>query len=563
MCGIFGVIGTTEPKGVKNLRFWDRGPDQSGFESGGFGPLNFFLWHSRLNVSFGEGNRQPFLGILGSWFCFNGEIFNFDDLKNKFHPSAKTDTELLEFIVSKHLPSLPSIEGQYAFVRVNGKSRTVVLGRDRYGQKPLFYKQMRDQIVFGSVLQDVADYTGASLKDKKFVFSKFHIGGERDTCFEGVLRVLPGQVLEIGFNSNRHEFIVLNDHRPPIVSFEASDNEELDFRGELENSIDLCIKDLNNNFGISTSGGLDSSILAIVEDEKAEGRNVDHFGSVFEDGFGFSERSNLETLGRHLKRPINLIEYTKNDFERQTVCFADLLRSLGQPYPLFPGPQVLFYKEVRRKGVKVLLEGHGVDELYSTYNGAFKFGGNQSLLKLVLEEPRLAKVACGVLKNRIVSHWNSDPRVIQGKPVNMMMLTRCYQTIYGSLPKLLEIYDNLSAGCGVEVRNPYLNNDISNFLLGQKIISTKNMQSKPLFREFLNNVGLFQLAKGNKVGWQIGFWSQLNQKIYREMIFSSFRSKEIKDRLRKVYSEKNFTDYATQQRFLRDASYLAFADVYG
>ena len=169
MCGFVGIINQ-KSNSVYDLRseliamtqsISHRGPDGQGFyineEEG------IYFGHRRLSIiDLSENGSQPMTSKCGGYILiFNGEIYNYQKIKNKFSKnfpwSSNTDTEvLLEALVNFGVEeTLSQLEGQFSFGLYNLKDKELIIARDISGEKPLFYSQLNDFFIFGSELKSL------------------------------------------------------------------------------------------------------------------------------------------------------------------------------------------------------------------------------------------------------------------------------------------------------------------------------------------------------------------------------------------------------------------------
>src|SRR5262245_15476892 len=150
MCGISGVLRSNEgpasldclPEMIEQIRH--RGPDACGQWQEG--PVS--LAHARLSIIDPAGGHQPMSNADGSlWITFNGEIFNYIELRNEliaagYRFATHSDTEVvLQMYAHKGPQCVNSFNGQWAFAIWDSKARRLFLSRDRFGVRPLFYTQ--------------------------------------------------------------------------------------------------------------------------------------------------------------------------------------------------------------------------------------------------------------------------------------------------------------------------------------------------------------------------------------------------------------------------------------
>jgi len=169
MCGIVGVLGFNGEKVspellqrmVGSLRH--RGPDSSGVYSSDTSGVG--LAHARLSIIDLSGGQQPMANSDGSlWVTFNGEIFNYIELRDELVEAGhrfktRSDTEvILHMYEEKGEDCVRYFNGQWAFAIWDAKRRRLFLSRDRVGVRPLFYTRTAKNFVFASELKSILSY---------------------------------------------------------------------------------------------------------------------------------------------------------------------------------------------------------------------------------------------------------------------------------------------------------------------------------------------------------------------------------------------------------------------
>ncbi len=159
MCGICGRI---DPRGVARADIQEmadtlshRGPDGEGVYNDGMAGLG----HRRLSIIDLGGGRQPMSNEDGSiWIVFNGEIYNYlelrDRLKTSHRFSTESDTEvIIHLYEEKREKCVEELRGMFAFAIWDAKERSLFLARDHLGQKPLFYVHRGEELAFASEIK--------------------------------------------------------------------------------------------------------------------------------------------------------------------------------------------------------------------------------------------------------------------------------------------------------------------------------------------------------------------------------------------------------------------------
>jgi asparagine synthase (glutamine-hydrolysing) len=209
MCGIAGILklhGGSADQGAlgKMLSVLShRGPDGNGFYAAG--PVG--LAHARLSIIDLEGGRQPMSTANGRlWITFNGEIFNYVELREelirKGHQFAShSDTEvILHLYQEEGERCVNRLNGQWAFAIWDTTRQKLFMSRDRVGVRPLFYTQTEDSFLFASEIKALltSPYVscGLDLKALDQIFT-FWVTLPPRTAFQGISQLPPGHSLSI------------------------------------------------------------------------------------------------------------------------------------------------------------------------------------------------------------------------------------------------------------------------------------------------------------------------------------------------------------------------------
>ena len=378
MCGITGVLHlkNSKPIFIQNLKkslsvLKHRGPDEKGIYVDDL----VGLAHARLSIIGIKGGAQPIHNEDKSlWITFNGEIFNYAELKeelvksgHKFYTS--TDTEvILHLYEEKGVEFLKFLNGQFAFAIWDLKSKELLLARDRVGIRPLHYTIQNDQLIFASEIKAIFAYDenvvrklNISSLDEIFTYWT-NLPGE--TIFENIKEVPPGHYLKISSSS-----ISLNKFwELPSVPVEENLNWPLDKITEeinslLYDSIKLRLR-ADVPVGAYLSGGLDSSIITSIVHHSFNNQ-LKTFGIRFEDD-KYDEGSYQTELVKRLN--VNHLEIiAKSDNIGST--FPNVLWHIEKPIlRTAPVPLYMLSNLVHQENLKVVLTGEGADEFFGGYN---------------------------------------------------------------------------------------------------------------------------------------------------------------------------------------------------
>lgn len=373
-----------------------RGPDGEGF----FVENDIGLGHRLLRiVTFSNEGNQPLCYRGRFWLTYNGEIYNFRDLRRELEAfghrfATETDTEVVAAAFSQWGPQCQlKFNGMWAFAIWDSYEKELVLCRDRFGIKPLFYCTEPTRFSFASELKAFLRLPGFSLSfNQQFVADDF--GGltcadaVADTLIHGVQRLLPGHYLVLG-NGKRpaiHRWWNTLHHLESVSS--GFDNQVEQFR-ELFTDACRIAANMGSQFGSNLSGGLDSSSMLFTLNELASPfYSRQAFHSFFPDGDTDERPFALEGAKKTgVELEINVVGGSEalRDMNK-AIFFAEGLKGC-------PSARWLTYQRVHDKGLKVLLEGEGADELLAGYEHYSMYGIRSALMPI----PRMKRI--GELQN--------------------------------------------------------------------------------------------------------------------------------------------------------------------
>lgn len=372
MCGICGVynFATRAPADIKELReaataLAHRGPDDEGFHL----DQDLGLVNRRLSIIDLPGGHQPLSNEDGSvWITFNGEIYNYRELRSRLSRSGHqfhtgSDTEVIAHLFEEQGPRcVEELRGMFAFALWDCRHRRLVLARDRLGVKPLFYRISPDGITFASEIRALRCLARAPFEtDPQSIYDFFtfrYIPSPR-TLYRGILKLPPGHYLladSRGVSVKRYWDL-------PAAAQDDVPTEHLarEVMECFQESVRLrLISDVP--VGVFLSGGLDSSAIVAVMAEL--GAAPIRTFSVGFDEAGYSELPSARRVA----------EMYSAEHQEITVTACDLAQELPRliSYRLEPVAEptdVALYLLARlaAKSVKVALAGEGGDELFAGY----------------------------------------------------------------------------------------------------------------------------------------------------------------------------------------------------
>jgi len=348
-----------------------RGPDDTGFHiDNGVG-----LAHARLSIIDLAGGQQPMCNEDSTlWITFNGEIFNYVELReeliSKGHRFAtRSDTEvILHLYEEKGEDCVENLNGQWAFAIWDNQRRRLFLSRDRLGVRPLFYTQAKNTFVFGSEIKAILACAGISREidfnglDEVFTY---WCTIPPTTLFRNIHELPPGHSMTVDAAG-----IVVRQYWD--CQFEGTskvvDHSQEQARADelLELLIDATQVRLRSDVpvGAYLSGGLDSTFTTALV-QKFTNVRLRTFSVAFDDP-EFDESFFQREAVRFLDTDHQEIRCSKNQIGE---VFPEVIWHSEKPVlRTAPAPMYLLSRLVRNSGYKVVVTGEGSDEVLGGYD---------------------------------------------------------------------------------------------------------------------------------------------------------------------------------------------------
>ncbi len=369
MCGIAGMAlrpGMDPPPGLAATlaqSLAHRGPDGRGaFESDGI-----LLVQTRLAIIDLETGRQPLFGPDGTVLVANGEIYNYRELRAGLPEATfatQSDCEPPLWLYARDgLAFADTLRGMYAIALWDPAANRLVLARDPFGIKPLYFTEHASGVAFASEPQAllaaglVERGLSARYRDQMLQL-QFSCGGA--TVFPGIRRVLPGEtlVIENGHVVGRRTRQAL----PPVTTATRPDDPEEALDRVLAESIDLHQRS-DVPFGLFLSGGIDSSaVLALMA--RLNETPVLAFTAGFPGTSAHDERDAARDSARAVGATAVDVPVTEQDFLTELPAIA---AALDDPVPDYAVVPTWMLARRARQEVKVVLCGEGGDEMFGGY----------------------------------------------------------------------------------------------------------------------------------------------------------------------------------------------------
>ncbi len=383
MCGIAGHQGPLPlPKERVDAcleTMQRRGPDGNGVAAFNHGGRATTLIHSRLAiVDLDERAAQP-MNLDGDTICYNGELYNhvevreamdagrqpFGSIPRTWHTESDTEV-LLQGLKAAGLEALDEFEGMWAFAWFNEQDGSLVLCRDRFGEKPLYVFRDGDDLYFASEIKAIVAMRGAPLPVDSDALRRYLVNGYKSLYkgphefFRGLEQVAPGTYWVLrGGKQEVHRYWRPRFEPDDTMSFEdAVDG----VRERLLEAVRIRLR-ADVPVAFCMSGGVDSNAL-ICTAKRVHEHDVHGFTIVSPDE-RYNESENVATVVNELQLKHTAVPLTFDDFLTN-------LRTLVR-YHDAPVITISYYvhwllmRGVREHGYKVVLSGTGADELFTGY----------------------------------------------------------------------------------------------------------------------------------------------------------------------------------------------------
>lgn len=515
-----------------------------------------FLGHNRLKIiDKSDAANQPFISECKRYFLiYNGEIFNFQELRNDLLDNGITfktysDTEvLLQLLISKGISALPLLEGMFSFIFYDKEKEETLLARDENGIKPLFYFNDEKFFIASSESRGIlaSGLVRKELNEAQiFHYLKFRFAKAPETFFKGIISVIPGHY-------------ILIDKNKQFVTKEFKDKKNIDESLSIENNEivekieELIINAISKQLfadvpvGIFLSGGVDSTLLLAL---------IKNAGLPMIPSFSIIHKKKEKTFGtedfKYAKKAAALYGSYQYEIEvdiEDLNNFDAFVNDLDQP--IGDSAAFLTYKlsQEAKKKVGVILSGAGADEVFAGYHRhhAFKWYLNyyNSIKRLSPAfKYLLAVLPTGYnhplrknlqLLNKFIRNYSPNPRETF---INFTSLSishenfsaydhnlNFYQDIEANLKDaltfdrknflhsdILALTDQMSMKHALEIRVPYLDINLIDFV--------DNLPAKQLFsggRKWILNKILYKyggeiFVKRKKEGMGLPFGNWIRQ----------------------------------------------------
>ena len=532
MCGINGIIYKNHKPSKSevykmNYSINHRGPDGSGV----FEFENVILGHVRLAIlDLSSKGKQPMSCDERYWITFNGEIYNFKSIQDelmklghKFH--SKTDTEvILKAYIEWGEACFHKFNGMWSLAILDTKKREVILSRDRYGVKPCYYYRDDGKFIFSSEIKGIyVTNSDIELDQNKILYTEKQLSERFTTRYKNINILPPGHVVKVdlkSLNISKHRWWKCLDHIPKVdMNYQKS-------KENIKNFLNEAIKiRLTSDVKIATSlsGGIDSGIIFAELNKNFSDNNIDLNPFIFKDNnICFDNALELSSLYKKDPYVIEDISYKPEDFKK-------LYGILESPESFFS--QIQIYKNQKKHGLKVSIDGHGADEclggyiqnlsnfvldhqnnIAETYMSIINGYGQETLNNLVSENNFVRSVSIGKINlldnmyrphkdinqkyheyfdaeelNLIPDFFLEDQKQLEEYGIGQRVLIA--DANYGGLQWLLNKWDKASMANSVEIRSPFLDYNFFQYSLAlPDAFRIKGGKNKAILRDAYEDI---------------------------------------------------------------------------
>lgn len=572
MCGIIAVLINNDGKQDDNPEPWfhdvlhemkHRGPDAYGakkfpIKSNQYQSL--ILGNHRLAIiDLSDAGKQPMTTEDGRFsIIFNGEIYNYIELRKELIDQGEeffsdSDTEvLLKGYKNLGIDILQKLNGMFAFIIWDNVNTELLVVRDRFGIKPLYYANFNGNIVLSSEIKPILKLKKSNLKTNDKViwdYLAYEANDRTDYTFFEEIKRFPAGHYSLISPDDEFNFIRYWNVDEEVIKVRSSEGFSKKSLEEHENAIrELFFTAVRFRLrsdvtvGSCLSGGIDSSsIVSVIAQMLSEDKmhNFQTFSVVFDQSFIFSEKRFVELVTQGTHTANNSITPTLADIDES---FEKFLWHQEEPVSsLSPFSQYFVMKLASEKGVKVLLDGQGADEILAGYPPLaayyfyelFKRGNWIKLIKEMKAshyknnvKSFIAQLFPKFVHNKLVSKHKGVEKYLtkefkesySSHPIPPLMLRRntldkaLKTSLEYNFQHLLRYEDRNSMAFSIEARVPFLDHNLVAYLLAlpSKLI-IKDGTTKWIFREAMKGITPQKvLDRQDKIGFIVpeAFWMQ-------------------------------------------------------
>lgn len=367
MCGIIGVVGpaaSTTDLGPFVSKLKHRGPNGKGMFQG----PGFSVGHTLLSLQGDRPTLQPLTSSSGAFFCYNGEVYNFQSLsQTNFgdNPAVHNcDSHVVFDLLSKvGPPAFQDFNGMYALGLVSSAG-DLLLARDPLGIKPLYYAQANGSLYFGSEAGVVSDLAFNSREYDEVALSQyamFRYPFAPRSYFKRVSALSPGHMLRFSPS--------IGEAKLETFDYQVTTHPSAPLEQVLPSAVKRQMVS-SHSVSVFLSGGLDSSLIAAIAALEAPG--IDTY-SVGIEGSKSDESNFAQLVASHIGSNHHLLRLDEEDYKSE---HQDLIMKYGEPIGVPNQVAIALLSKQIRQDNRCVLSGEGADELFAGYGRIFRLFGD-------------------------------------------------------------------------------------------------------------------------------------------------------------------------------------------
>ncbi len=561
MCGIFGAISFSslfnEKDCAKFIKLTNivkyRGPDAFGYVVfnvkknmvNNQKEFDIFLGHRRLSIlDLSNVANQPFTIDGNLWIVYNGEIFNYielrQELENEYKFKTTSDTEVILYVYKKYGENgFERLNGMWAFVIVDLSQKKIILSRDRFSIKPLYYMLTKNELYFSSEIKQLLPLLDICEINNEVMFAYLNQGlidYNDETFFRKIRKVKA-----------KHNVIIHLDTRKILEQkywdYDIKEIRDLSSYEMIEKFRELFIDAVHIRLrsdvkvGALLSGGLDSSSITAIANDFF-GQSLKTYSIVSRDK-KYSEENFIDTFCNEKK-----IKNTKVifDFKKDVEILNYINKVLyhhDEPFGSLTAVAhyILLEKIKRDSDIIVLLSGQGGDEVLMGYLKYFFF-----YLKDLINTGKIIKVLyeilCSIFKRTVIwqfkfgearryiksfADYKSFIKIKKEIEPIWEVKNLIYRQILDidkySVPALTHYEDRTSMAHSLEIRLPFLDHRLVNYVLNLPISMKINKGwTKYILRQALKELPSYIRWRKDKQGFLIPEEIWLKNKLFKIII---------------------------------------------
>ncbi|QTE23053.1 asparagine synthase (glutamine-hydrolyzing) [Polaribacter cellanae] len=484
MCGIAGVVGENIQKESiykMLLSQTHRGPDDTGI----WEEENVVLGHNRLAIiDLRATSNQPFTDNSNRYhLVFNGEIYNYLELRNELNYNFKTNSDT-EVLLAAYLEwgkdCLHKLNGMFSFAIWDVKEEKLFAARDRFGVKPFFYTQIDNKLIFSSEIKAIHAFGLQKTPNRKVWANYFAFGSyglPNETFWEDISQLSGGHYLEYSNkNSKIEKWYFFEKEVEKYQEKYTYEEVKSKYSNLLKQSIRWRFRS-DVAVGFNLSGGLDSSALLAFVNQQENSENIKAF-TFYTDDKRYDELAWVEEMIGITKNPLVKILLKSDEVEELS---KKITHYQDEPFGGIPTlAYAKIFEQARKENILVLLDGQGMDEQWAGYDYYLKKKDTniiQGVNKSPFKKDVLSKEFLALAE-----------KPTYPKPFKDNLLNKQYRDLfYTKIPRALRFNDRVSMASSTELREPFLDYNLVEFAFAQPLeYKIKNEIQKKVLRDIVS-----------------------------------------------------------------------------